>query len=390
MAIHTENLASATSQLPVTNSQLASDKKEIATMAIHTENLAPANSQPASVSFTPGASFESNKLYSLALKDIQVDFNKSSRVSAEDDAVIIELAKNISKVGMLQPILVQIGSEGFMIAAGERRYRAAIVAGWDSIPAMFTTENPALVSLIENLQRVDLTGVQKAESLARLQMSDPKLFTVKYLSAMIGKNTNSISEDLKLAELPVEVRDKYRNNIKCNCSLLRTARQAFDVSQAELGVESTPEKYTTGLIEYIDTILSKGITVNQLRVNRAAVKAKAKAGVALPQVPSSDAKVSDSIAETGETSELSPVSTSFDSFSDFSAVDSAAVDATVEIIESEIASTIYVLETENPADVAVASIKKLHESLIDVVSDFDLEHRQKIAGMLKEILALVE
>lgn len=389
MAKKTVTPASATSQLSATNSQPVSTNKESATMATKkltpsatTSQLPATNSQPASVSFAPGESYEPNKLYSLALKDIEVDFDKSSRVSTIDDAEIIELAENISKFGMLQPILVRAGSEGFMIVAGERRYRAAIVAGWDSIPAMFNTENPALVSLVENLQRADLTGVQKAESLARLQQSDPKLFTVKYLSKMIGKHTNSISEDLKLAELPIEARDKYRNDIRCNCSLLRTARQAYEASQAELGVEPTAEKYTAGLIEYIDTILSNGTTVNQLRVKRAAVKAKAKAkaDAALPEVPSSDVTVSDSITDLGEFAE---------SIESESAAAAVTV-ATVELTEIDVPSTISVVKTETPADVAVASVKKLHKSLIDVVSDFDLEHRQTIASLLKEILALVE
>lgn len=372
-------------------------------MAIHTENSAPAtsqpsaaNSQPASVSFALGASFEPNKLYSLALKDIQVELNKSGRVFTVDDVGVIDLAENIREVGMLQPILVRPGSEGFIIVAGERRYRAALVAGWDSIPAMFNAENPALVSLIENLHRTDLTGVQKAESLARLQESDPKRFTVKYLSKMLGKNTNSMSEDLKLAKLPVEVLDKYRNDIRCNCALLRTARQAYDASKKELGIEPTSDKYASGLIEYIDEILAKGISVTQLRDKRAAIKSKAKAEAAAPAVPSLEEKAPDSLDVSGETTESGAESLSTDLVSDNAETDAKAADAPDTLVELDatgIPSTHLVSVTETPtnaADVAIAAVQKLRESIIGVVSDLDLEHRQTIAGLLKEILALVE
>jgi ParB/RepB/Spo0J family partition protein len=377
----------ATTQIPVANSQPASNDQEVTTMAIHTENLAPAtsqlssaNSQPVSVSFDPEASFNPNTLYSLALKDVKVDANNCGRNLAADDARIIELAENIGKFGLLQPILVRKGSEGFIVIAGERRYHAAIVAGLDTIPAMFRDENPALISLVENLQRVDLTGIQKAESIARLQLSDAKLYTPKYLSEMIGKNVVTLTAELKLAKLPVEVRDKYRTNIKCNCTLLIAARQAYDGSQSKLGIKSTPTKYAAGLIEYIDSILDEGLNATQLHKKLAASAAKAKAKAALPEASSSDDEKSDSIdASVDQNSENAPVN-----------VDAQAPVDTLELVDAEVPSTLYVIEPETPADAAVTSVKVLRDLVIGSVSGFDLEHRQTIASLLKEILALVE
>ncbi|MBV5328404.1 MAG: ParB/RepB/Spo0J family partition protein [Chlorobium sp.] len=379
----------ATTQIPVANSQPASNDRsndqsndqEVTTMAILTENLAPAtsqlsaaNSQSVSVSFDTEASFNPNTLYSLALKDVKVDADNYGRNLAADDARIIELAKNIGKFGLLQPILVRKGSEGFMVVAGERRYHAAIVAGLDSIPAMFRDENPALISLIENLQRVDLTGIQKAESIARLQLSDPKLYTPKYLSGMIGKNVVTLTAELKLATLPVEVRDKYRSNIKCNCTLLIAARQAYNSSQSKLGVESTPEKYAAGLIEYIDSILDAGLNSSQLHKKLAASSVKAKAAVVPPATIPSDDEKSDNV----------------DELVDQDSENDSVPGGTHEFFNADVPPVFTAIETETQADAAVASVKVLRDLVIGSVSGFDLEHRQTIASLLKEILALVE
>src|SRR2546428_8149807 len=88
-----------------------------------------------------------------------------------------ELAASISRVGLLEPVLLRSGGGAFEVVVGERRYRAALQAGLDEIPALvgnYTDEQVVEMNLIENVQREDLNDVEKGKCCVELLENYPK------------------------------------------------------------------------------------------------------------------------------------------------------------------------------------------------------------------------
>jgi ParB family chromosome partitioning protein len=119
-----------------------------------------------------------------------------------------ELSRSIKQKGVLEPILVQPANGGFTIVAGERRYRASLLAGLKEIPAIVLrdlSENAALeIALIENLQRKDLNPFEEADGLSQLQ--ERFGYTHEMLARKLGKARSSVTETLRIASLTDEVR----------------------------------------------------------------------------------------------------------------------------------------------------------------------------------------
>ena len=126
-----------------------------------------------------------------------------------DPEKLAELSQSIRRQGVLQPIVVRRDEAGkIFLVAGERRLRAAKMAGLDKIPAIITKGHPAEIALIENLQREDLSPLEEAEALAR--MAAEFHYTQEQLAALLGKAKSTISETLSLNRLPEPVKDEVR------------------------------------------------------------------------------------------------------------------------------------------------------------------------------------
>lgn len=125
-----------------------------------------------------------------------------------DETALDELADSIKNHGVLQPIVVTPAEGKYQIVAGERRYRAAKLAGLDKIPAIVRTLNnqhKLEISLIENLQRRDLNVIETAT--AYLKLRDQFNLTLDEISQRVGgKSVSAISNTLRLLRLPEEVR----------------------------------------------------------------------------------------------------------------------------------------------------------------------------------------
>jgi ParB family chromosome partitioning protein len=120
-----------------------------------------------------------------------------------DEESLQELAESLQMHGMLQPVLVRERDELFEIIAGERRWRAAGIAGLKSIPAVIRQLDDlqvAEISLIENLQREDLSAVEEAQ--AYRQMIDRFNYTQEMLAQKIGKSRAHIANTLRILNLP--------------------------------------------------------------------------------------------------------------------------------------------------------------------------------------------
>ena len=120
-----------------------------------------------------------------------------------------ELVASIRANGILQPLLVQKVGGGFEIIAGERRYRAACMAGLRRVPAILRAvdqESDTLeLALIENLQREDLNPIEEAEAYTRLQ--EDYGYTQELLSRKLGKARATVANVLRLLKLPPEVQE---------------------------------------------------------------------------------------------------------------------------------------------------------------------------------------
>ena len=130
-----------------------------------------------------------------------------------DEEALAELADSISQHGVLQPLLVRpIVDGGYQIVAGERRWRAARMAGVTTVPAVVRELDDSQVmeiALIENLQREDLTPLE--EALGYQTLMDSYDMTQDEVSKTVGKSRPTIANALRLLKLPKEIQEMIRS-----------------------------------------------------------------------------------------------------------------------------------------------------------------------------------
>jgi ParB family chromosome partitioning protein len=135
---------------------------------------------------------------------------------------IEELAASIREKGVLEPILVRaIGPNRYQIISGERRFRAATLAGLDEIPAIeldVDDKEQLEIALIENIQRKDLTPFEEAEGLWVLQQKFG--YTHEKISQVIGKSRTTVTETLLINDIPDRIRAMCREAGISNKSVL--------------------------------------------------------------------------------------------------------------------------------------------------------------------------
>jgi ParB family chromosome partitioning protein len=132
--------------------------------------------------------------------------NKTQPRKIFDEVALQELSDSIKEKGVLQPIVVRKLGEHYEIVAGERRWRAASLAGVQEIPAVVKelSDSEALqIALIENIQRRDLDPLEEAESYSRL-IREHKL-THDQIAQAVGKSRVAVTNSLRLLRLPDEV-----------------------------------------------------------------------------------------------------------------------------------------------------------------------------------------
>ena len=143
----------------------------------------------------------------LPLREIEPDPDQPRK--RFDEAALAELAASIQENGLLQPIAVRpkpLGA-GYLIIAGERRWRAARLAGLDEVPALIkdvTDEQAAALALIENLQREDLDPIEVAEGCR--QLIEKYGLTQETAAKRLGKSRSAVTNSLRLLNLPDDVR----------------------------------------------------------------------------------------------------------------------------------------------------------------------------------------
>ena len=187
-------------------------------------------------------------IHQFALKEIQA--GRYQPRSEFDDERLDELSESIRQYGIIQPVIVRkIESGKFEIIAGERRFRAAKIAGLEFIPGVvrtFSDEKALSLSLIENIQREDLNSIEESRALIRLQ--EEFKYSQQEVADAIGKSRSSVANLMRLATLEpavqrqLEVGDIQLGHAKCLLGLTgdeqvtagrEVAAQALTVRQTE-------------------------------------------------------------------------------------------------------------------------------------------------------------
>jgi ParB family chromosome partitioning protein len=153
-----------------------------------------------------------------ANKDIaidSVDANPFQPRTNFDEQSLEELASSIKKLGVIQPLTVrETGNGRYQLIAGERRLRAARLAGLTHVPAYIrTADDQAMLelALVENIQREDLDAIEVAISFQRL--TEECRLTQEQLSERVGKQRSTVANYLRLLKLPAEIQLGIRNKL---------------------------------------------------------------------------------------------------------------------------------------------------------------------------------
>jgi ParB family chromosome partitioning protein len=169
----------------------------------------------------------------------------------KDFGDLSEMVASVKEKGILEPILVRAHDGNYQIIAGERRYQAARLAGLQRVPCIevdVDARGMLEISLIENLQRRDLTAFEEAAALQRL--CDKFRYTHDEIARKLGKSRTVITEALSLNKMPEDVQERCRHaDIVSKSMLLQIVRQ------------ETPED----MHQLIDRIAGPGMTREEAR-----------------------------------------------------------------------------------------------------------------------------
>jgi ParB family chromosome partitioning protein len=178
-----------------------------------------------------------------------IDPNPQQPRAAFDEEHLRELAESIRRHGVLQPVVVRRRGERYELILGERRLRAARLAGKGTIPAIVREVGDAeslKYALMENLQREDLNPMEEAAGYELLR--DRFSLSAKDIAEMLGRDRSTVANTLRLLNLPEEVR-----------SLIADRKLTAGHARAILSIEG-PEAQ----IEWATRIVTEGLTVREI------------------------------------------------------------------------------------------------------------------------------
>lgn len=166
-----------------------------------------------------------------------------------DEEGLTELAQSLRQHGVLQPLLVRAAGEGYEIVAGERRWRAARVAGLDRLPALLVDAAEGAIlemAVAENVQRADLNPMEIAAAFA--SMMERLGLTQEEVAARVGKERSTVANYVRLLKLPPRVQEE-----------VATGRLSMGHARAILSLRSEGE-----MIAFARKAIDKSLSVRQL------------------------------------------------------------------------------------------------------------------------------
>ncbi len=154
---------------------------------------------------------EVSKLLEIKVSEVTRDENQPRQTFTEES--LAELAASIKQHGVLQPLVVIEEDGKYVIVAGERRWRAAKMAGLETVPAIVRTidsQNRLELSIIENAQREDLNPIELATAYAKLKSQFN--LSVKEIAERVGKSESSVMNTMRLLNLPEDAKKAMVEN----------------------------------------------------------------------------------------------------------------------------------------------------------------------------------
>lgn len=203
----------------------------------------------------------SSSINEIELDKISVNPNQPRREF--DPIALQELADSIAEIGIIQPItLRKLNEDSYQIIAGERRYRASILACLKTIPAYIRTaddENVMEMALIENIQREDLNSLEIA--LAYQHLIEQYELTQERLSERIGKKRTTIANYLRLLKLPAPIQVALKNK-EIDMGHARALLTLEDPkTQIRIFNETVAQGYSVRKVEEIVKALANGESI---------------------------------------------------------------------------------------------------------------------------------
>lgn len=191
---------------------------------------------------------ESGGIVTLKINDIEP--NKEQPRKEFDPEQLNMLAGSITKHGVIQPLTVREKNGAYQIVAGERRWRAAKIAGLSEVPVRImelTDSETAQIALIENLQREDLNPIEEANGYKVL--SEKYGLKQEEIALSVGKARSSITNTMRLLELPEEVKELTRQGrlSQGHCKALLSLQD--EVKQLELAHKTASEQLSVRQLE---------------------------------------------------------------------------------------------------------------------------------------------
>ena len=194
---------------------------------------------------------EEKRVMPLSVYDI--DTNPDQPRKTFDEEKLNELAASLKQHGIVQPLIVKKKDDRYLIVAGERRFRAARLAGLATVPCIISEagdEALAEVSLIENIQREDLNPMEEAAAI-RFLMEQHDL-TQEEVSARLGKSRSAVANILRLMNLPESIRGFISEGKLTSGHGKILAGLDNDALAEELGTKAAKEGWSVRLLE--DTV----------------------------------------------------------------------------------------------------------------------------------------
>lgn len=213
--------------------------------------------------FADNSAEDINSSGTVNLKLMEIEPNREQPRKSFDDEALAELAASISQHGIIQPLIVRpIADGGYQLVAGERRWRAARLAGLTDVPVVIkelSEDEVAVISLIENLQREDLNPIEEAQGIKNLM--DTYDLSQEEAAEKVGKSRPAVANTLRLLRLPAEIID-----------FVRQGALSAGHARALLAFPDESQMLEAGRL-----IIRKGISVREVeRLAKVAEKNKAK------------------------------------------------------------------------------------------------------------------
>ncbi len=255
-------------------------KKVDSNIQTHTEN-----GKTAEASVNAKIERDGENVVSLRLSKVEPNKEQSRKTFEEES--LNELAQSIKQFGIIQPIVVCQKDDYYEIIAGERRWRAAKLAGLSEIPAIikdYEEKERAEVSLIENIQRENLNPIEEAA--AYKQLIDEYNLTQESLAERVSKSRTAIANTMRLLKLSGDVQklvvdgklsngharallgiedekeqcEAARKIVEENLTVRQTEELVKELTSAETSVSKTTKKKSKNKDEYIYKDLEKQLT----------------------------------------------------------------------------------------------------------------------------------